>query len=58
MIYIYVFILESIHKIGIEKTREIVYGKNYHNEIVGMSKFINSRQSWCKRNILKTLKGE
>ena len=54
-IYTYDFIKESIQKNGIEKTRKIIYGEYYKYEYIGMAKFINSRQRWCKRNILKNL---
>ena len=51
-------IIEAIHKNGIEKVRELVYGKglnNFHNEVEGMRKFIESRQDWCKDQILNSL---
>jgi hypothetical protein len=56
MIYTYDFVKESIRKNGIEKTRKLIYGEACRYEYIGMVKFINSRQRWCKRNILKILK--
>jgi len=56
MLYTYEFIRESIRKNGIEKTRKIIYNGYEKYEVIGMSKFINSRARWCKRNILKDLK--
>lgn len=57
-IYTSDFVKESMRKNGIEKTRKIVYGENYQYEYIGMAKFINSRQRWCKKNILKSLISE
>ena len=54
-VYIYEFLIESINKYGIAETEKIVYGHE-KNKIIGMVKFINSRQRWCKRDILKQLK--
>lgn len=56
MVYTYEFIQESIRKNGIEKTRKIIYRGVENYEVCGMSKFINSRARWCKRDILKALK--
>jgi hypothetical protein len=48
-------LVEAYHNIGIAELRLKVYGLDYHNEIEGMRKFIESRQDWCKDNILKSL---
>ncbi len=54
-IYTSDFVKESIVKNGIEATRKIVYGEAEQYEYIGMAKFINSRQRWCKKRILKSL---
>ena len=47
-------LIELAHK-DINKLRELVYGNNLHNEIEGMRKFIESRQDWCKKQIIDSL---
>jgi hypothetical protein len=55
-IYTADFIKQAIREKGIEKVRKLIYGESSQYEYIGMAKFINSRQRWCKRNILTNLK--
>jgi hypothetical protein len=56
-IYVSDIIKEAIKNKGIENVRTIIYSSGLGNlEYIGMSKFINSRQRWCKRDILRKLK--
>jgi len=49
-------IKDAIRKKGIDKVRQIIYGKQCQYEYIGMGKFIDSRPSWCSKEIMSQLK--
>jgi len=48
-------IKKALQQIGPDKVRQIVYGEQYQDEYIGMSKFVDSRQEWCKQAIIDKL---
>ena len=48
-------IRKAIQQIGPEQVRKIVYGETVEHEYIGMQKFVDSRQDWCKQGILDKL---
>lgn len=53
--YTYEIIKDAIKEKGIDKVRQIIYGEKLQHEYIGMSKFIDTRQDWCKDSIIKAL---
>jgi hypothetical protein len=50
-------ILNARGRIGPEALRAIVYGADQeHCETEAMRKFINSRQKWCRNQIMEAIK--